>query len=54
MFYVEAALQIKRRFPIKLRFSSLQQIINPDTINSTSAEEIVHLALKFLNIIASA
>ncbi len=49
---VEAALQIKQRFPIQDEILKGLTFLNPETINSTSAMEVTGLASKFPNIIA--
>ncbi len=51
LFYVEAALQIKGRFPIDDKVLKALTFLNPDTINSTSASDVIALASKFPNII---
>ncbi len=51
LFYVEAALQIKQRFPIADEILKALTFLNPDTINSTLATEVFTLAKKFPNII---
>ena len=50
-FYIEAALQIQQRFPINDDTLKSLIVLNPDIINSTSANEITTLATKFPNII---
>ena len=51
-FYIEAALQIQQRFPLNDDILKSLTVLNPDVINSTSANEITALATKFPNIIA--
>ena len=50
-FYIEAAVQIKQRFPIDDHILKSLIFLNPDTINATSADEVIKLASKFPNII---
>ena len=52
LFYVETAIQIKQRFPINDEILNSCMFHNPETINSTSATEIIKLASNFPNIIA--
>ena len=52
LFYIEAAKQIKQRFPIDDNILKSLHILNPDTINSTSASTVVRLASMFPNIIS--
>lgn len=52
LFYIEAAKQIKQRFPIDDDILKCLNILNPDTINSTSASTVVGLAKKFPNIVS--
>ena len=51
LFYIEAAKQIKQRFPIDNNVLKLLTVLNPDTINSTPASNVVSLAKLFPNII---
>lgn len=53
-FYVEAALQIKKRFPINDEILKSSIILNPATINSTSSQEVMTIASNFPNIITPA
>lgn len=50
-FYIEAARQIKMRFPIDDDILKSLTILNPNTINSTSSSSVTVLAGKFPNII---
>ena len=50
-FYIEAAKQIKQRFPIDDKILKCLTILNPDTINSTAASSVISLATQFPNII---
>ncbi len=50
-FYIEAARQIKMRFPIDDDILKSLTILNPSTINSTSSSSVIALAGKFPNII---
>ena len=52
LFYIEAAKQIKQRFPIDDDILKSLNILNPTTINSTSASTVVRLANMFSNIIS--
>ena len=51
-FYIEAALQIQQRFPLNDDILKSLTVLNPDVINSISANEITALATKFPNVIA--
>ena len=53
-FYVEAALQIKKRFPINDEILKSLIFLNPATINSTSSQEVMTIASNFPNIIPPA
>ena len=52
LFYIEAAKQIKQRFPIDDKILKCLNILNPDTINSTLASTVVTLAKMFPYIIS--
>lgn len=51
LFYIEAALQIQKRFPITDSVLKALIFLNPNTINSTNATEVTDLAAKFPNIV---
>ena len=53
LFYIEAAMQIKKRFPIDDPILKSLVLLNPSTINSTSTTEVISLARKFPNIIST-
>jgi hypothetical protein len=50
-FYVEAALQIRKRFPINDDILKSLSFLNPQTIHATPSNDIITLASKFPNII---
>ena len=51
LFFIEAALQIKKRFPIDDPILKSLTFLNPDTIDSTNSKEVISLASKFPNIV---
>ena len=51
-FYVEASLQIKKRFPINDEVLKSLLFLNPATVNSTSSQEVSTIAARFPNIIS--
>ena len=51
LFYIEAPLQLKRRFPINDEILKSLTFLNPETINSTPSSDVINLASKFPNII---
>ena len=53
-FYIEASLQIKKRFPINDDTLKSLIFLNPATINSTCSQEVIRVASKFPNIIPTA
>ena len=54
LFYIEAAKQIKMRFPIDDSILKSFTVLNPSTINSNSSQEVISLARSFPNIINDA
>ena len=54
LFYVEAFIQNKRRFPINDEVFKALAFLKPDKINSTPSCEVLQLASKFPNIIQTA
>lgn len=54
LFYIEAAKQIKMRFPINDPILKSLTVLNPSTINSNSSQEVISLARSFPNIINDA
>ena len=52
LFYVEASLQIKKRFPINDEVLKSLLFLNPATVNSTSSQEVTTIAARFPNIIS--
>ena len=54
LVFIEASQQIKQRFPIDDEILQSLTFLNPETINSTSASDIVMLGSKFPNMIPSA
>ena len=54
LFYIEAAKQIKMRFPIDDPILKSLTLLNPRTINSNSSQEVNSLARSFPNIINDA
>ena len=53
LFYIESACQIKQRFPIDDPVLKSLSILNPDTMSSTTLEEVKEVALRFPNIVTS-
>lgn len=51
-FFVESSIQMKKRFPINDETLKSLLFLNPDTINSTSAQEVIQVARRFPNIIS--
>ena len=51
LFYIEAATQIKSRFPINDPILKALTFLNPNVINSTNASEVTNLVAKFPNVI---
>ena len=51
LFFIEAASQIKKRFPIDDEILKSLAFLNPETINSTATTEVIRVASKFPNII---
>lgn len=52
LFYIEAASQLRKRFPIQDEVLKRLTFLNPATINSTTAFDVTRVATLFPNIIA--
>ena len=52
LFYIEAALQVKQRFPIVDPVISSLSVLDPDALSTTQCSTILDVASKFPNVIA--
>ena len=52
LFYVEAATQIKQRFPIDDPIIKCLGFLNPDTLHSTKVADVLQIASKFPNVVS--
>ena len=53
LFYVEAATQIKQRFPIDDPIIKSLGFLNPDTLHSTKVADVLQIASKFPNVVST-